>query len=300
LKFLTRGAFYILVMLIIQCGEKKEGKVIGNNPPVIDKVTLLPSNPTTQSEISARIMGLDKDGDPITYTVKWFVNGKEIGEGMSLKYEEIHKGDKIYVEVTPYDGKEWGKSTKSGELTVGGLPPRILSVKISPESLFITTPQVVVSAMVEDPDGDSIKLIIHWLVKDEVIPNTSNVLDLKKFNLKKDDVITASAFADDGEFKSEPFPFELHIANSAPIFKTKADSIRCRPDSIYYPIPIVDPDGDPLTFEILEAPEGIEIDNKKGIIYGDSGDTTAFEVLIRAIDPDGAYLDAKFTLTPPK
>ncbi|MEO0143166.1 MAG: Ig domain-containing protein [candidate division WOR-3 bacterium] len=289
----------ILVFFLITCGGKKEEGVVGNNPPVINEVSLLPLNPTIQSEITVRIQASDKDGDPLTYKVLWYVNGKEIGEGMSLKYEGAKKGDTISAEVTPYDGKEWGETVKTGKITIGGLPPKIVSLSISPESLFVTTPSVVVSAMVDDPDGDSTKLIVHWLVKDEVISDTSNTLDLRKYNLKKNDVITGAAFAFDGEFKSEEFPFELHIANSAPVLSHRIDSVKAKPESLYYQVPIIDPDGDRLTFEIVEAPKGVLIDKATGVIYGNVGEANSFEVLVRATDTDGAYLDAKFTLTAP-
>lgn len=290
---------YLVLFLLVGCGGRQEQGIKGNNPPVINEVSLLPLNPTIQSEISVRILASDKNGDPLTYRVKWFVNEKEIGEGMSLKYEEAKKGDEISAEVTPFDGKEWGKTVKTNEITIGGLAPRIISLNISPESLFTTTPQVVVSAMVEDPDNDSIKLFVHWLIKDEVIQDTSNILDLKRYNLKKEDIITGAAFAYDGEFKSDAFPFELHIANSAPLFSTRIDSVVASPESLYYQVPIIDPDGDKMTFELLDAPKGVMIDKNTGVIYGSAGDVNTFEVLVRATDTDGAYLDAKFTLTAP-
>jgi len=300
--FKTIIFIFLGVLLLTECGEKKgekKTKVAGNNPPVINELAILPLNPTVKSEISLRIISSDKDNDPITYQVHWFVNRTKIGEGMSFRYEGIKKGDKIYAEVTPYDGKAWGKPKRSEEIVIANTRPRILSTTIIPGSLYVTTPQVVVNATVQDPDRDSINLIVHWLVKNKLIPDTSNTLKLKEFSLKKNDVITGTAFAYDGESLSEPFPFELVIANAPPTFRTKTDSIKCRPDSIYYPLPIFDPDQDPLTFELLSAPEGIKIDKEKGIIYGGVKDTSSFEVEVRATDSDGAYLEARFTITSP-
>jgi len=295
----TKVILAALMAILFNCGGKKEEGTGKNNPPVINEVTLLPQHPTIQTEITAQILSLDKDGNPITYIVKWFVNGKEIGEGMSFKYEEIKKGDKISAEVTPYDNKDYGEPFKTNAITVGGIPPRILSLKITPESLFVTTPQVTVSAIVEDPDMDTVKIFCHWLVNDAVIPDTSNFLNLKSFSLKKNDIITASAVAYDDVSGSEPFPFELHIANSAPVISTRDDSVKCKPESLYYPVPISDPDNDPLTFELLEAPEGVSIDRRNGTIYGNAGDARRIEVMVRATDPDGAYLEARFTLNTP-
>jgi hypothetical protein len=288
----------ILTLFIASCGGKKEeGGVAGNNPPEIRNITLLPLNPTVESEITARILSSDKDGDPITYEVTWFVNEREIGRGMSLAYDEIKKGDRIFADITPYDGKEYGKTMRSGEITIAGLPPRILSLSIIPEMVYVTTPRVVLNALFEDPDGDSIELIVHWLIGDEVLAETSHVLQLNRLEVKKTDVITGAAFADDGEHRSEAFTFEITVANAPPAFRTKIDSVKCSTDSVYYQLPIFDPDGDPLTFEILDAPSGILIDDQQGIIYGAAGANDVFEVAVRATDTDGAYLDARFTLT---
>ena len=296
-----KGITFLLVIIIcvLQCGQKKEDVITttpGNTPPVIKELTLVPLNPTIRSEITAQILCSDKESDPITYKIKWFLNGREIGEGMSFAYEEVQKGDGISAEVTPFDGTDWGESVRTNEITVIGLPPKILSLQIAPESLFVTTPQVVVTALVEDPDKDSVRLIIHWVVRDEVIQDTVNALQLSRFGLKKNDVITGSAFVDDGEYRSDAFFFELHIANAPPVFTTTYDSVKTKPDSIYYKLPITDPDGDTLSFELIDAPTGINIDQENGIIYGNAGELDTFDILIRATDDDGAYLDAKFTL----
>jgi hypothetical protein len=300
LKLRGKIICFALFLLIVQCGGKKDDEgVIGENRlPVIDEVTLLPLTPTVHSEITARIRSSDKDGDPVTYQVRWFVNGREIGEGMLFKYDEIEKGDKVFAEVTPYDGKDWGEPKRSTEVTIGGVAPRILSVQIAPESIYVTTPQAVISATVEDPDRDSIYLILHWTVKDALLSDTTNVLKLKQLGLKKHDVIMGTAFAYDGTFRSEPFVFDLTILNAPPIFVTKEDSVTLNPDSIYYQLPIMDPDGDPLEFELVAGPPGVSVDKKTGVVYGNSQDSVAFQIVVRAQDDDGASLEAQFTLTP--
>lgn len=291
-------AFWLIVLIhITACGGKKEeATTVSNNIPVLQSVTLLPLKPNVHSEITARILASDKDGDPISYLVRWFVNGEEIGEGMSLTYPDIKKGDRIFAEVTPYDGKAYGKAMKSGEITIGGIAPRIISVSVMPEMVYVTTPQITLNALFEDADQEEIELVVHWLVNDEVLNNTSNVLQLSSLGLKKNEVITGAAFADDGDDRSEPFPFEITIANSPPAFKMKIDSVKCATDSVHYTLPIFDPDGDPLSFELLDAPAGIMIDKDNGIIYGTAGETEVFEVFVRVTDSEGAYLDAQFTL----
>ncbi|OGC42144.1 hypothetical protein A2Y85_00905 [candidate division WOR-3 bacterium RBG_13_43_14] len=290
-----------LLIFIVACNGKKKdgGPVAGNHKPVINSVSLMPSNPIVQSEITAHILSSDQDADPITYTVKWFVNGRNIGEGMALHSEEIRKGDRVHAEITPHDGKEAGEPFTTSELEVVNTSPRIISVQLAPESVFVTTPQVVLSAAVDDPDRDSMRVIVHWVVGENVINDTSNVFRVQQHGLKKHDVVIGVAFVNDGEVRSEPFEFELHIANAPPTFRTVIDSVKCRSDSIYYPLPIFDPDSDPIDYELLNAPQGISIDRNNGVVYGNAGEVKTFEVSVRATDNEGAYIEARYTLTTP-
>lgn len=291
----------VIIAGMISCDGKKDDKgPQANTPPVITTIILEPQNPTIRTEISARIISVDKENNPISYDIKWFVNGQQIGEGMLFSYEDIKKGDRIHAEATPHDGKDWGETVRTSEIMVGGLPPRILSVQIAPESVFVTTPRIAATAMAEDPDRDSVSIIVHWVIGDEVIPDTSHIIDLRRYGLKKHDVITGSAFVDDGEFRSEPFPFEVHIANAPPVLTNQIDSIKCKPESLYYKLPIMDPDNDPLTYDLLDAPAGIMIDPANGIVYGSAGESDEFTIEVRAADNDGAYLDYRFTITSPQ
>lgn len=292
------SALIFLCFVVLTCNGNAGGKngTSTNTLPVINQISLLPAHPTARSEIKAQITSSDKDGDPITYEIKWFLNNQEIGEGMLFSHEGVERGDKIFAEIRPFDGKDYGESVRSSEVTVGGLPPRILSVSITPESVFVTTPQVVLTALAQDPDHDSVTLYAHWVVEDEAIPDTSNVLHVRTHNVKKGDVIHVSAFVTDGELQSEPFLFEVHIANAPPVFTTQIDSVVCRPESVYYKLPIMDPDNDPITYELIEAPSGLTIDRETGIISGSVGNVQTFDIVVRAIDPEGAFLEARFTL----
>lgn len=288
-----------MCFVILTCNGKSgdQNGTAGNTPPVINNVVLLPAHPTAQSEIQAQITSSDKDGDPITYEIKWFLNNELIGEGMLFSHEEVEKGDRILAEVRPYDGKDYGKAVRSPEVVIGNLAPRILSVSITPESVFVTTPQIVLTAMAQDPDGDSVSLYAHWVVGDDVVDDTSNALQLRNHDVKKNDVIHGSAFVSDGVNQSEPFLFEVHIANAPPVFTTQIDSVKCTPDSVYYPLPIMDPDNDRITYELVEAPSGLRINQENGVITGSVGDVQTFDIVVRATDTDGAFLEAKFTLT---
>jgi len=267
-----------------------------NRPPVIDNVALSPLTPNINSEITAQILSHDPDGDPITYKVVWFVNQREVGEGQFLKYETVKKGDVLLAEVTPNDGKTWGSPVKSPAVTVLSSEPRILSVKYTPNPVYANTPQITVDADAEDPDGDTLDLFCNYLVHNKVLPETISILNLAPLNLKKHDTIFASATVDDGSTRSRPFEFPIVISDAPPELQTETEVIKLDIRDVNYPVPITDPDGDRLSFELLKPPPGMTIDKNTGILSGSADENRTIVVTVRATDPEGAYLDAKFTL----
>ena len=288
----------ILTGLLVACGGGGGDKnaTPGNTAPIVNEVTLSPLNPSVNSEITAQITGFDKEGDPLTYEVKWYVNRRSVGEGMLLKYEDIKKGDAIYAEVTAFDGKNRGLPVKSEEVTIGSSEPRLIAVKVVPEPIYATSPEIRLDATVEDADQDSVDLFCYYYVNDRVLPETMNVLSLPPLNLKKHDTINASAFATDGSARSQPFPFYIIVSNSPPELQVENETVKMPMDNLNYQVPITDPNGDRMTFALTGAPEGVIIEPTTGVITGNAGDARSIEVTVRATDVEGAYLDAKFTI----
>ncbi len=291
----------ILLSLVIACGGGKKEEHGGKNvPPEIKDIAILPANPTLGSRLILRINAYDKDGDDINFLVNWYVNDTRIGEGIEFYAENVRKGDKIFAEVTPYDGKEKGATKRSDAVIVGNAPPQIKSVKISPDSILTSTDELTVSGEGFDPDGDSLRWVCYWTFNyTNRLPDSSTTLKLKNLKIKKGDRLSAELYAFDGDTVSNPYVLQIDIVNSPPVLKEGLDSIPYKPDSIYYKVPIIDPDGDELSFELLKSPLGLKIDKKTGVISGVVEANMNFEVLVRATDGDGAYLDAKFTLTAP-
>ncbi len=285
----------IIILFAIHCNGKAGPGQTQNTPPEVQSINIMPVTPTVQSEITVQITGSDKEGDPITYQVRWFVNDREIGEGMSFKYEDIKTGDKIHADVTPYDGKAYGNSKQSNSVTIGGQVPRILSVKYAPESVFVTTPTVALDAVIDDPDQDTVSLFCNWLIHDRVVAETLPTLNLSGTNLRKGDTIYASAYAWDNEGRSNPFEFAIVVSNSPPALQEEKMAT-LRLDSLSYKVPIVDPDNDPMTFELLRGPDSVWIDRNSGVLYGRPGDVSSIEVTVRATDQAGATLVAELTL----
>jgi hypothetical protein len=134
---------------------------------------------------------------------------------------------------------------------------------------------------------------------DQKITDTTTTLKLANVKLKKGSVLTADLYASDGAATSTAYRMDIEAVNSPPVLKQVADSVVYNPENINYPLPIVDPDGDPMTFQLLEAPATVKIDENRGVLYGTAIGIQTFQVLVRASDNNGGYLDARFTLTAP-
>lgn len=291
--------FTLLLLFFCGCGEDGESGE-KNTPPFITHVEILPRNPTLGARINLRIKAGDNEGDDIDYAINWFLNERMIGHGLEVYLADAKKGDNIHAEITPNDRRLIGETVRTSILTIANSAPRITEAHITPDAIVTSTGELSVIGEGTDRDGDSLSYFCSWVLNDTLqIADSSTTLHLADLELKKGSVLTAELYASDEDTVSPPYTLEITVVNAPPILRPGLDSIPYRPDSIYYHLPIIDPDGDQLRFEVLEAPRGIEIDEIQGIIYGTVADSAAFTVLIRATDVEGAFLDARFTLTPP-
>ncbi len=291
----------VLILVLVSCGKKKEESGIANTPPFVEKIKILPEHPRVGSRAALRIEAGDRENDVINYRVVWFLNGNAVGEGLEFYLPEVSSGDSLFVEVTPNDGKLSGATARSPVVIFGNTPPQIIGARISPDTILSSTDDLTVIGEGFDQDGDSLRWLCYWILNySERIVDSSTTLSLKNLNLEKGAHLTAELYAYDGDTVSTPYLLEIDVVNAPPMLKAGLDSVRYSPNGLEYQVPIADPDGDVLTFELLEGPEGVTIDPTRGIISGGGQDSTNFDIVVRATDSDGAYLDARFTITPPR
>jgi hypothetical protein len=92
--------------------------------------------------------GYDADGDPVLFEIAWQKNGQPAGSESRLT-APVKRGDKVTVMVTPFDGKERGKSaTLSREIL--NTPPIIEGQ----EQFQVSDNAVTFYVRSSDADGD--------------------------------------------------------------------------------------------------------------------------------------------------
>jgi len=128
---------------------------IGNHPPTVTSIVLLPGEPKVGQAVTAKVEGRDEEGDTIFYDYQWEINGEPVKgvTGNLLDGTMLHSADQIRVLVTPSDSFERGTPTASRSIAVINQPPEIISTPATEIEENHYRYQVVA----RDPDGDPIE-----------------------------------------------------------------------------------------------------------------------------------------------
>jgi hypothetical protein len=257
-----------LLFGIFSCGREKavEPGSRSNSPPQIASVKVLPENPAKKNDLNVIIQSNDPDGDPVTYEYHWVRNDQEIpGETSNvLRPQSFGKGDLIQVRVTPSDGKVAGRPVVSSPVKISNSPPVIAEVWIEPK---IATVRDNLKAIVKsvDDDGDFVYATYEWEKNGAHLPEERGEV-LEKGRFKKGDVIAVTVTPDDREVLGKPKKSEsITLANGPPVI-ISSPPVSADGNVYVYQVKVDDPDGDPVTFSLKSAPQGMQIDEKTGLI----------------------------------
>lgn len=139
---------------------------IGNTAPTLTTVSLTPTSAYTNDTLTANIGSSDDDGDSVSASYAWTVNGTTISAtGSSLSgVSWFDKGDRVAVTVTPSDGTDSGTPMSSTSLTILNTPPTAPGVTIDPSDPIEGEDDLLceLTSGSTDADGDSIEYDIAW------------------------------------------------------------------------------------------------------------------------------------------
>lgn len=131
-----------------------------NAAPTLRDVAIFPAAPTRGQVLTAVGTASDTDGDPVSVTWRWEVNGVEVAIGPTLA-DGFGRGDVVRVAGVPSDGVDEGALAASDEVVVGNAPPRITRADLLPVEP-VTGDVVTVVLRIEDPDGDAAAASYAW------------------------------------------------------------------------------------------------------------------------------------------
>ena len=231
--------------------------VIGNTAPSITSMSIEPIAPSTESELSYTVEAEDIDGDALSFSAEWRVNGERVHIGPTLAAEYFEREDEVSLTLSPSDGLVSGPAIQTRTL-IENASPTLVSVSMDPSDPD-RTDRIVASALGTDPDSDALQTEFSWWLNGEEL---SEGPSLPAGLTERGDQLQLKARISDGEF-TEFGQVTVTVANAAPAAPTLAilpaggpvaevDDLVCAIET-----PSVDPDGDTVSYSILWTRDGM-------------------------------------------
>jgi hypothetical protein len=141
--------------------------VIGNTAPEVTAVTISPASPVTDDVLTASASTTDDDGDTVTVTYDWNVDGSYVYTGATLDGATFFDRDQtVGVTATPHDGTEFGTSMDASTVVVVNSAPTTPAISISPASPEEGNDDLIcdIDTASTDADSDTISYTFVWSV----------------------------------------------------------------------------------------------------------------------------------------
>jgi hypothetical protein len=236
-----------------------------NNAPVIERITLTPSRPRPGEGIAVSVAAADPDGDQITLSYEWRVDGNRIpNTSSSLNVESVRKNSLIEVAVVASDGVDQSPAERA-TARVGNQAPQVLQVVIEPLGVVTVEHDVTASPKANDPDGDDLDYRYTWTVNGDEVSEDGPVLSREHY--KRGDQIEISVIAMDGQDQSDPLSSDaIEVSNARPAITSEPGAFDG--DGVFrYQVTAEDPDNDRMfRYRLLEGPTGMNLDIVSGLM----------------------------------
>ncbi len=244
-------------------GEPASASVnVENTPPVVDALSIEPTEPTEESTLQATVVASDDDGDTVELSYAWSVDGVLVLEGAedSLSGEHFDRDQQVLLEVTPNDGFVEGEPVQAEPVTILNSPPSITSVSLEPSEIYEASTVSCVAQGWADADGDAEGYRYTWTVDGSEV-STDETLDGSAFD--RGDTLSCTLTPSDGTDDGEPLssasttvlntPPSLVSASLSPTDPTEADTLSVSLGKAS------DDDGDPISYAYAWTVNGARV-----------------------------------------
>ncbi len=190
------------------------GVTILNTAPVASALTLTPSPAGTSDTLTATVTATDIDGDTVSLTYVWTVDGSAVAEsGATLSgVTYFDFGDVVAVTVTPTDGTVSGSSV-SASTTISNSLPSVSSVTISPAPAYASDTLSCAYSGFSDTDGDADESTLAWTVNGAAAGSASTL----STGFVSGDTVACTVTPYDGTDTGTPVADSLTVTNTPPV-----------------------------------------------------------------------------------
>lgn len=146
----------------------------------------------------------------------------------------------------------------------------------------------------DDADGDAVQFEMAWRKNGEPVGSGDRLTTA----LKKGDKISVTVTPFDGKERGESVTLSREILNAPPVIEGQ-EQFQVSDDAVEFHVRASDPDGDPLTFSLKDAPAGMSIDRGTGWVRWVTSPGIPGKVPFTVVVSDGAGGEstARFTVT---
>ena len=226
--------------------------VVGNHIPSFSSVSLTPQAPRSTDALNCTIQGSnDHDGDTITASYTWTIDGAVQNESTSTFHGPFPVGATISCSVQAFDGLAYG-NTVQDQVTVINTAPVVNSISLQPAIVHTND---VITAVIDASDIDNQALTHHfdWFVNGQMVHSSSNPTLLGSTYFDRGDSVYVVATTSDADLNSLPSTSAaITVQNSAPVVSSViiTDSSQTKQgDTMTCSAIAADADMDSLTFD---------------------------------------------------
>ena len=257
-----------LVTASIQIGSS-------NNAPIIQSLSITPTNPVTTDDINLSYTFVDADGDSSTSVdIQWMKDGThlpEFDDQTTIPSSETSKGEIWNVSVRASDGIEFSPWAESAPRTIGNAPPILESLNLTPENPT-SSDDLKIGYLWSDPDGDILSIVhVHWHIDGVHNSNFDDLLVIESGQLTRGQVWFAEIVLEDLEGAqstnhdnpaSDHITLSVTIGNSNPLVQIEfldIDNGIYVLDPLEIDVQASDKDSDSPTFTSIWYRDGFRI-----------------------------------------
>ena len=239
----------------------------------------------------------DADGDTVTLSYAWTVDGVAVTGSSSTLSSGFAKNETVQCHVTPSDGYDNGDTASSNEVTIDNSEPVLASVTLTPDPADASDTLTCTPGDTEDADGDTITYAYAWYVGGAATGDTSDTLTSSSFS-KGDTVYCRVTPSDDETSGTAVVSNTVTIENSAPTIASvelspdpayEGDTLACTPDTAS------DADGDSVTYSYAWTVDGASVAPTSSTLTGtyfDKDDAVSCTVTANDGDDDSTPVES--------
>ena len=161
----------------------------GSGAPVVQSTTIVGDLPVKETSNSVRcdVVSSDPDGDPLTHTINWYVNGTSAAQNTDEADPSIYqKDDELQCGAIASDGTNSSSEVLSAIVIVANsVPSTVSSVSVSPSTASVgDSLSCTLASSSVDPDGDTVTYEYYWFINGtkDASQNFTNPIDSSAYS----------------------------------------------------------------------------------------------------------------------